>query len=469
MPQTALRNASRIDETRLTTNSNGHSLIINHHSATNSLVQQLLDKITNRQAVIGILGLGYVGLPLATTFAKAGFKTIGFDPQKSTIELLQSGNSHIGDVPADTVKELVTAGSFQATTDFSGLIDCDVAIICVPTPLTETRDPDLKYIVSACEAIGKQIHQGMLVVLESTTFPGTTDEVARPILEKSGLVAGEDFFLAFSPERIDPGNEEYPVHKVPKVVGGHTPKCRTVACATYDSIVERTVPVSSTQAAELTKLLENIFRSVNIALVNEMAMLCDRMDIDIWEVIDAASTKPYGYTRFLPGPGLGGHCIPVDPFYLSWKAREFKFQTRFIELAGEINHEMPRFVVNKIMHALNDQGKAVRNARIGLLGMSYKPNVGDCRESPSLEIAQLLLEMGADVSYHDPFVDNAKVGEQTLSSRPIDDVLQGDCVVLLTNHKTFDYEAIAQKARLILDTRNAFSKIENSPAKIIKL
>lgn len=437
--------------------------------ATQSLTQQLLDKINTRQAVLGILGLGYVGLPLATTFAKAGFKTIGFDPQKPTVDLLQRGDSHISDVPAADVKQLVEAGSFSATNDFSGLAQCDVAIICVPTPLTNTRDPDLKYIVSACEAISDYLHPGMLVVLESTTFPGTTNEVARPILEKKGLIAGEDFFLAFSPERIDPGNKAFPVHKVPKVVGGHTPDCLTLACAVYDSIVERTVPVSSTKAAELTKLLENIFRSVNIALVNEMAMLCDRMEIDVWEVIDAASTKPYGFTRFLPGPGLGGHCIPVDPFYLSWKAREFKFQTQFIELAGEINHEMPRFVINKLAHALNDQSQSVRGSRIGLLGMSYKANIGDCRESPSLEIAELLLEMGTELIYHDPFVESVNIGDKLLHSRPLDEVIQADCVLLLTNHQAYDYQAIADKARLIVDTRNAFSQVKNPKARIIKL
>jgi UDP-N-acetyl-D-glucosamine dehydrogenase len=469
MPETTFPDASGIGDSPLPANSNGHPITCEDCISSQTLAQQLLDKIANRQAVIGILGLGYVGLPLATTFAKAGFQTIGFDPQRPTVDLLQRGDSHIGDVPAATVKELVANGSFSATNDFAGLKNCDVAIICVPTPLTNTRDPDLKFIVSACDAISHHVHRGMLVVLESTTFPGTTDEVVRPILETNGLVAGEDFFLAFSPERIDPGNEQFPVHKVPKVVGGHTPNCRTVACAVYDSIVERTVPVSSTKAAELTKLLENIFRSVNIALVNEMAMLCDRMDIDVWEVIDAASTKPYGYTRFLPGPGLGGHCIPVDPFYLSWKAREFKFQTQFIELAGEINHQMPRFVVNKLAQALNDQSKAVRGSRIGLLGMSYKANVGDCRESPSLEIAVLLQEMGAELVYNDPFVESVAVGETLFKSRPIEEVLDADCVMLLTNHKAYDYAAIADKATLILDTRDAFKAVENPTAKIIKL
>ena len=469
MLETTFPDAANIGESQLPANSNGHLTICDDCFSGQTLTEQLLDKIANRQAVIGILGLGYVGLPLATTFAEAGFKTIGFDPQQHTVDLLQRGDSHIGDVPAETVKALVTKGSFSATYDFSQLINCDVAIICVPTPLTNTRDPDLKYIESACEAITPHLHQGMLVILESTTFPGTTNDVVRPILEQSGLKAGEGFFLAYSPERIDPGNEKFPVHKVPKVVGGHTPNCQTVACAVYNNVVESTVPVSSTQAAELTKLLENIFRSVNIALVNEMAMLCDRMEIDIWEVIDAASTKPYGFTRFLPGPGLGGHCIPVDPFYLSWKAREFKFQTRFIELAGEINHEMPRFVIGKLTHALNDERKSVRGSRIGLLGMSYKANVGDCRESPSLEIAELLIELGAELIFNDPYVESVSIGGHVLKSRPMGEVLDSDCVVLLTNHNAYDYAAIADKAKLILDTRNAFSNIENPRAKVVKL
>lgn len=437
--------------------------------ATPALLAEFLQKIESRRATIGVLGLGYVGLPLITGFAKAGFKSIGFDPSRPTVDVLQRGDSHIGDVPAATVQELVRAGKFTATTDFSHLDHCDVAIICVPTPLTTTRDPDLKYVVSACEAVKAHLHRGMLVVLESTTYPGTTDEIARPILESTGLVAGRDFFLSFSPERIDPGNEKFPVHKVPKVVGGHTANCLAAAQATYDTVVESTVPVSSTQAAELTKLLENIFRSVNIALVNEMAMLCDRMDIDVWEVIDAASTKPYGFTRFLPGPGLGGHCIPIDPFYLSWKARQFNFQTHFIELAGEINHAMPAFVVQKIMRALNDESKPLRGSKIGLLGMSYKANVGDCRESPSLEVAELLHELGAEISYNDPFVESVTIAGEVLSSRPVEEVTTADCVVLLTNHKAFDYSDIASSARLILDTRNAFKDIANPQAKIIKL
>lgn len=432
-------------------------------------LQALLTRLESRQGSIGVLGLGYVGLPLITAFAGAGFDTIGFDTKASTVEALQRGESHIGDVPSATIQALRDANKLTATTDTSLLRECDVAIICVPTPLTQMREPDLGAVRSACRMVRDNLRPGQLVVLESTTYPGTTDEVVRPLLEETGLKAGTDFFLAFSPERIDPGNEKFPVHKVPKVVGGHTPACRQAAVALYGSVVEKTVPVSSTQAAELTKLLENIFRSVNIALVNEMAMLCDRMGIDIWEVIDAAATKPYGFTKFLPGPGLGGHCIPIDPFYLSWKARQYDFNTHFVELAGEVNRTMPRYVVDKIMRALNDESKALRGARIGILGMSYKPNVGDSRESPSLSVADLLLELGADVIYCDPHVESIRVGDRTLESRPLEDILECDCVALLTDHRAYDYHHIAANTRLILDTRNAFKDVKNASARIIKL
>lgn len=429
----------------------------------------LLNKLKDRSAVVGVLGMGYVGLPLICAFAGAGFSALGFDTNEKTVAGLNRGESHIGDVPASTLKDLRARETFAATTDFARLAECDVLIICVPTPLTPMREPDLGAVQAATRAIAKTLRAGELVILESTTYPGTTDEIVRPILEEDGLRAGTDFLLAFSPERIDPGNEKFPVHKVPKVVGGHTPRCLEAALALYESVVEEVVPVSSTQAAELTKLLENIFRCVNIALVNEMAMLCDRMKIDIWEVIDAASTKPYGFTRFLPGPGLGGHCIPIDPFYLSWKAREFNFQTNFIELAGEVNHAMPRFVVEKITRALNDRCQAVRGSKIGLLGMSYKGNISDCRESPSLEVAALLQELGADLCYNDPHVDSVKIGGETLESQPLARVLAGDCVVLLTNHSAYDYAQIAADAVLIIDTRNAFKDVKNAAAHIVKM
>lgn len=433
------------------------------------ILKELLNRLQTREATVGVLGMGYVGLPLIMAFAGAGFSSIGFDTNTKTVEALQRGESHIGDVPSADVLAFGHSQKFRATSDFAALKECDVAIICVPTPLTPMREPDLRAVQAATRAVRDHLHPGQLVVLESTTYPGTTDEVVRPLLEETGLKAGQDFLLAFSPERIDPGNEQFPIHKVPKVVGGHTPACLEAAVALYAGIVECPVPVTSTQAAELTKLLENIFRSVNIALVNELAMLCERMKIDVWEVIDAASTKPYGFTRFLPGPGLGGHCIPVDPFYLSWKARQFDFQTNFIELAGEVNSDMPIFVVNKIIRALNDDSKAVRGSRIGLLGLSYKPNVGDCRESPSLRVAELLLELGAEVTFNDPHVAHAKIAEREFTSQPIEDITATDCVVLLTNHRAYDYDALAGTASLIIDTRNAFKNVQHPKARIVKL
>jgi UDP-N-acetyl-D-glucosamine dehydrogenase len=441
--------------------------------APSSHFQPLLDKIQNRHATIGVLGMGYVGLPLVMAFAGAGFRTVGFDTNERTVAALQNGESHIGDVPADVVQAMRSGEKFLASTDFSHLKDCDIAIICVPTPLTEMREPDLGAVKAASAAIQKYLHAGQLVILESTTYPGTTDEIVRPLLEETGFRAGRDFYLAFSPERIDPGNEAFPIHKVPKVVGGHTAECGRLAVELYAAVVEHPVPVSSTQAAELTKLLENIFRCVNIALVNEMAMLCDRMDIDIWEVIDAAATKPYGFTKFLPGPGLGGHCIPIDPFYLSWKARQYQFQTNFIELAGEVNTAMPRYVIEKIMRSLNDEGKAVKGSKIGLLGMSYKANVGDCRESPSLMVAELLHNLGAELHFYDPYVQNVKLFHNTAREFPfagstLEEVLECDCVVLLTNHRDYPYQQIVEQTKLIIDTRNAFKDVEGS-ARIVKL
>ena len=431
--------------------------------------RQLRDKISERSAIVGVLGMGYVGLPLAITFGEAGFTTVGFDPSQRHISGLQSGQSHIGDVASVRVQKLQQETKFRATDDFDGLAECDVVIICVPTPLTAMREPDLSFVLRATRAVAARLRAGQLIVLESTTYPGTTEEEMLPLLSQSGLEVGRDFFLAYSPERIDPGNEKFPLHKVPKVVGGHTPACLQVALAAYGSIVEQTVPVSSTRAAELTKLLENIFRSVNIALVNEMALLCDRMGLDVWEIIDSAATKPYGFTRFTPGPGLGGHCIPLDPFYLSWKAREYDFQTKFIELAGEVNRQMPRYVVEKVARALNDQSRAVRGSRVALLGMSYKPNVNDCRESPSLCVAQLLLEMGAQVLINDPHADCVKIGDELFHSQPLDEILDADCVILLTNHNAYDYSDIAARATMIIDTRNAFKEIKEPAAQIIKL
>ena len=431
-------------------------------------------KIDNRTAVVGVMGMGYVGLPLIMAFSEQSFRTIGFDTNTKTIQSLQNGCSHIGDVPSELVGKMRANDQFRASSDFAQLSECDVVIVCVPTPLKDTRDPDLSFVENATAQIAEQLHDGQLVILESTTYPGTTDEIVRPRLEASGRNAGEEFFLAFSPERIDPGNVKFPIRKVPKVVGGHTPNCLELATLLYGTIVDEPVPVSSTQAAELTKLLENIFRSVNIALVNEMAMLCDRMGIDIWEVIDAAATKPYGFTRFSPGPGLGGHCIPIDPFYLSWKAREFNFQTNFIELAGEVNSAMPGYVVDKIMRALNDEGKALRGAKIGLLGMSYKANVGDCRESPSVRVAEMLHELGVDLSYNDPYVPSVTLfrksdHEAPLSSQPVEDLMDCDCVILLTDHRDYDYNQIAAQSEIVVDTRNAFKAIAPAKARIVKL
>lgn len=441
---------------------------VESYSLVDERTEFFLDKIRKRKLVVGVLGLGYVGLPLIVAFAEAGFSTLGFDLNEATVQNLNTGISHIRDVASEKVQQLVSAQTLNVTSDFSRLRECDVAIICVPTPLSDTRDPNLDAVKSAVSAISTTLQEGQLVVLESTTYPGTTDEIVRPLLEEK-LKAGQDFFLAFSPERIDPGNSKFPIHKVPKVVGGHTSQCLKVARALYDCIVERTVAVSSTQAAELTKLLENIFRSVNIALVNEMALLCDKMKIDIWEVIDAASTKPYGFMPFSPGPGLGGHCIPVDPFYLSWKAREYDFQTHFIELAGEINRAMPYHVVDKILYALNDVGKPLKNTSVALLGMSYKANIGDCRESPSLKIAELLIERGARLSYNDPYVESVEINGHSFTSAPITEVTNADCVVLLTNHSDYDYTDIASSASLIVDTRNAFKGVTSPSAHIVKL
>lgn len=433
-------------------------------------LHQFQQKLRTRTATIGVLGMGYVGLPLVVAFAEAGFKTVGFDTSVALTNALRRGESHVGDIAPERLQALLRAEKFCATADFEQLSRCDACIICVPTPLTPMREPDLSYVRAAAMAVQEHLHPGQLVVLESTTYPGTTEDVVKPLLEATGLQAGVDFFLAFSPERIDPGNKAFPLHKVPKVVGGSTGFCREAAVELYNTVVEQTVPVSCTRTAELTKLLENIFRSVNIALVNEMALLCDRMELDIWEVIDAASTKPYGFTKFLPGPGLGGHCIPLDPFYLSWKARQYHFQTNFIELAGDVNRAMPRHVVSKITRALNDQGQAVRGANIVLLGMSYKPNVSDCRESPSLEVMELLLSLGAKVVYNDPHVEEVRLDGKIFASQPLEGTLESaDCVVLLTDHRAYDYAFLAAAAPVILDTRNAFKNVQNPRAHIIKL
>jgi UDP-N-acetyl-D-glucosamine dehydrogenase len=415
----------------------------------------LKQKIDSRKARVGVIGLGYVGLPLAVEFAKAGFDVTGFDVDESKVTELNAGRSYILDVKSEEVAEGVKAGRLRATTDMSKLAEMDAVDICVPTPLRKTKDPDMSFVVSAAEQIARYIHPGMLIVLESTTYPGTTAEVLQPMFEARGLTVGEDFFLAFSPERVDPANQKYTTRNTPKVVGGTTPACSEVAVALYASAVDTVVPVTSTQVAEMVKLLENTFRAVNIGLVNEIALMANRMDIDVWEVIDAAKTKPFGFMPFYPGPGLGGHCIPIDPFYLSWKARQTGFECRFIELAGHVNSSMPGYVVDRISAALNTRKKAINGARIHLFGIAYKKDVSDMRESPALDILELLHRRGAELSYTDPYVPALKEGGLCLQSVAEDKVDGIDCAVICTDHRVFNYAAMPKRFPLVVDTRNA--------------
>jgi len=408
---------------------------------------------------ISIIGLGYVGLPLAMAFAEKGIKVIGIDKDPSKVDMLYSGRSYIEDVHDEELKR--NLGCFHPTTNFSILSEVETAIICVPTPLSKTKDPDISYIISASREVAKYLHPGMLVVLESTTYPGTTEEVLKDVFEERGLKVGKDFFLAFSPERVDPGNKMFNVKNTPKIVGGITRECRERAVRLYETICERVVPVSSAAAAEAVKLLENVFRAINIGLVNEFAQLCHRMGLDVWEIIDAASTKPFGFMPFYPGPGIGGHCIPVDPLYLSWKARLFNFRTRFIELADEINGKMPEYVVYRIFEVLNEAGKSIKGSRILILGASYKKDVGDVRESPALEVMKLLLEKGAEVIYNDPYVPEFSHFETNWRSVELTNGLleEADCVVILTAHSLYDWESVAKSANLVLDTRNVTNGI----------
>ena len=424
----------------------------------------LIEKLRSRSAHLGVVGLGYVGLPLAVEYARAGFKVTGFDVVASMVESLNQGRSHVRDVPSGLLAEAVSSGNFRATTDFSELAKVDTVNICVPTPLRKTKDPDVSYIVSAVEEIAKYLHKDTLVILESTTYPGTTEELILPMLEATGLKVGEDFYLAFSPERVDPGNATYNTHNIPKVVGGVTPACTEIAQHLYRATLDTVIPVSSTRVAEMVKLLENTFRSVNIGLVNELALMCDTMGIDVWEVIDAAATKPFGFMPFYPGPGLGGHCIPIDPFYLSWKAREAGFEARFIELAGMVNSYMPQHVVNKIIEALNAQSKAVRGSKILILGVAYKSDIEDVRESPAISVIDRLLRLEGDVDYHDPYVaDLEREGLALRSVMLTPDRLAGtDLVVIITAHKSIDYDMLLEHAQSVLDTRNAL-KGRNSP------
>jgi UDP-N-acetyl-D-glucosamine dehydrogenase len=414
----------------------------------------LLERIKSGDARVGIIGLGYVGLPLAVEFAKAGLKVVGYDVDQSKVDALCAGTSYIPDVPSREVADVVNNGTFRATTDRHELASVDVIDICVPTPLRKTRDPDLSYVVKAIEATAAVLRTGQLVILESTTYPGTTEEVALPALEAGGLKVGRDFYLAFSPERVDPGNQTYTTKNIPKVVGGIDPVSTELAAALYGRVVERVVKVANTRVAEMVKLLENTFRAVNIGLVNEIALMCHRMDIDVWEVIDAAATKPFGYMPFYPGPGLGGHCIPIDPFYLSWKARQSGFECRFIELAGHVNGSMPEFVVERVTDALNSAKKSLNGSRVRVLGVAYKKDVGDVRESPALDVIELLHRRGAELSYSDPFVPSLRLDGLSLQSVPAEKG-SADCAVICTNHRSFDYDAILRQYPLIVDTRNA--------------
>jgi len=423
--------------------------------------QTLLDKFNNQTATIGVVGLGYVGLPLAVEFAEAGFNVIGLDVQQSKVDEINKGISYIADIPTERIEPLVTSGKLSATTSYDDLKPVDAISICVPTPLRKTRDPDMSFIIKASQSISEICHPGMLIVLESTTYPGTTEEIILPEIVKNGLTVGEDVFIAFSPERIDPGNKHYTVRNTPKVVGGITPNCTEVTQALYKSAVDNVVAVSSPTSAEMVKLLENTFRAVNIGLVNEMALMCDKLGIDVWEVIQAAATKPFGFMPFYPGPGLGGHCIPVDPHYLSWKLKTLNYNARFIELASEINTSMPYYVIDKITDALNNQERAVRGSNVLVLGVAYKRDVDDVRESPALDIISLLRQKGANVSYHDPHVDTIRLeGDTTMQSTPYStDMLdKAHCVVIVTDHTLFNWQEIADHSSVIVDTRHVMNE-----------
>jgi UDP-N-acetyl-D-glucosamine dehydrogenase len=438
--------------------------------------KNLTKKLEDKTAKVAVLGLGYVGLPFAAVFAEAGFDVIGIDPDARKIETLNQGISYIQDVSTEQVTRLVETEKLKGTTDFSVLAEADAVSICVPTPLRKTGDPDLSYILSVTEDLAKYMHPGMVVVLESTTYPGTTREILEPKLgEANGLVAGKDFFLAFSPERVDPGREDWTTINTPKVVGGITETCGAVAAIWYRGALETVVPVTSTEVAEMAKLLENTFRMINIGLVNEMAMMCDRLDIDVWEVIDAAATKPFGFMKFTPGPGLGGHCIPIDPLYLSWKLRALNYTARFIELASEINLGMPRHVIGLVQDALNEQEKSIKGSRILVLGAAYKPDIDDLRESPALDVIGLLQQKGAQVEYHDPYVPliRADGHEMKTEMKSVPDLMAAveaaDCVVIITDHKVYDYPGILETATCIVDTRNALGKAGRDSHKVVRL
>jgi UDP-N-acetyl-D-glucosamine dehydrogenase len=432
---------------------------------------KLLERIEQRTAVIGVVGLGYVGLPLAVELGMAGFRVIGVDVSAEKVKKLNAGESYVQDVPTEAVADLVAQGKLTATTDYGELAQADAISICVPTPLRKTRDPDMSFIIDASDSIAEITHPGLLIVLESTTYPGTTEEIIVPRVTKGNLEVGKDVFVAFSPERVDPGNPVYQTRNTPKVIGAVTPAGLEVAVALYSKAVDRVVPVSSPSTAEMVKLLENTFRAVNIGLVNEMALMCDKLGVSVWEVIEAATTKPFGFMPFYPGPGLGGHCIPIDPLYLSWKLKALNYNARFIELASEINTSMPEFVITRVTDALNDEKKAVNGARVAVLGAAYKRDIDDVRESPSLDIIHLLQGRGADVSYHDPYVPAIRLENGNLM-RTVELTASwlgsADCVVIVTDHSAYDYQWIIDNSRLVIDTRNAADGLEGK-ARVVKL
>jgi len=432
--------------------------------------KELKEKITNKTAKVSVIGLGYVGLPLAIEIGKSGFSVLGIDVDKEKVDKVNNGRSYIPDVDEDELSRLVSKNKLVATSDYKILKEVDIVSICVPTPLRKTREPDISYIVAAASEVAKYLHRGQLIILESTTFPGTTKDIILPELEKNSLKVGRDFFLSFSPERVDPGNKKYTIRNTPKVLGGITPECTEIAKIFYEQFIEKVVTVGSTQEAEMTKLLENIFRSVNIALANELALMCDRLGIDIWNVIEAATTKPFGFMPFYPGPGLGGHCIPIDPVYLSWKAKTYGFYSKFIEFAEEVNKNMPHYVVRKITDALNIHKKCINGSKILILGIAYKENVGDIRESPALDIIEILRRQGAEVIYNDPYAPQIKIGDKKVRSLPLNENLlsQADCVVITAAHSSYDYRWIVENARIVVDTRNATKNLSNKE-KIIKI
>jgi UDP-N-acetyl-D-glucosamine dehydrogenase len=420
-------------------------------------MQNILNKIESKEMLVGIIGLGYVGLPLAVEFGKAGFKVMGIDVNQDRVDQLNRGENYIQDVNSDEFSRLVESGHFWATTDYSVIKDIDAVCIAVPTPLNKTKDPDISYIMQVTDELQKYVHKGLIIVLESTTYPGTTTELLMPAIESTGLKVGEDVFLLFSPERVDPGNPIYQTKNTPKVIGGVTPNCLKLGEALYLKVIDTMVPVSSPAAAEMVKLLENTFRSINIGLANEMAIMCDKLGVDVWEVINAAATKPFGFMKFTPGPGLGGHCIPIDPLYLSWKLRTVNYRARFIELASEINSEMPNYVIDLVMRGLNKHSKSLRGSKILLMGMAYKPNIDDVRESPALDIHEMLRLEGAIVNFHDPYVSSIKFDDGMHQSVDIsaESIKKYDCLVITTDHKVFDYKMLSDNAKLIVDTRNA--------------